>query len=80
MNISKKQKTVEKFMKNMILLVAILLIASNLVAFDDWQTGEHGGTPGLEFQRIGVTDNVEVRRGSADATHMIIPQTVQLAI
>jgi hypothetical protein len=47
------------------------------MAFTDWQTGEHDGTSGLEFQLItNSTTDVEVRRGSADATHMIIPETV----
>ena len=83
MNISKKQKTVEKFMKNMILLVAILLIASNLVAFEGWEEGEHTGTPGLEFVRLGQWSQdgwvdlnaYRVSRGTANAEHIVIPAT-----
>ena len=62
--------------KTFTLLIIILIATTNLFAFIGWQEGEHDGTPGLEFQRIGTTQNVEVRRGTASATHMIIPQSV----
>ena len=64
----------------MIVAAVLLLIASNLVAFTGWRVDESGaGTPGLQFQRIGVTQNVEVRRGTANVTHIEIPQTVTVS-
>jgi hypothetical protein len=46
------------------------------MAFTGWQFGTHDGTPGLVFQRLDDTQNVEVRRGAANAVNMVIPSTV----
>jgi len=64
-------------MKRIILIIAMIVVATTqMLAFTGWQTGTHDGTPGLEFQRLGTTSNVEVRRSTADAVAMVIPSIV----
>ena len=64
---------------NVIITALILLVATNVFAFTGWQTGTHEGTPGLQFRLIaGSTTDVEVRRNTADAAHMVIPSAVTI--
>ena len=70
-------------MKNIVFLVAMLIIASNLVAFTGWELGTHDGTPNLRFQLIaGTTTDVRVGRGNVTATtfigDVVIPSTVEI--
>jgi hypothetical protein len=76
----KRKKKREENMKHVIFIVAILFIASNLIAFTGWWEGTHSGTTGLEFRRIVSTQNVEVRKGprTADVVNMVIPSIVTI--